>query len=67
METNHKCMETNHKHKLDNVICRFFYFLPVDSAELRVYRCTELQGNQITFPVFDLLCSQQLATGPKSK
>lgn len=30
----------------------FFFFLPVDSAELRAYLCIEFQGNQITFPVF---------------
>lgn len=41
----------------------FSFFLLVDSAELCVYLCMELQGDQITFPV----CSQQLATGPKPK
>lgn len=39
MESNHKCVETNHKHKLNNVICRFFPFLHVDSAELCVCIC----------------------------
>lgn len=60
-------METNHKHKLNNVICRFFYFLLVDSAELCVYLYIELQGDQTTFRVFELLYSQQLATEPKPK
>lgn len=44
----------------------FFFFL-VDAAELCVYLCTGLQGDQIAFPVFELLYSQQLTIGPKPK
>jgi hypothetical protein len=51
----------------NNCICRIISFLLGVSAELCVYLCIELQGDQTSFSVFELLCWVKVASGPKSE